>query len=185
MINVNDLRAGQSIIYDNKLYMVLEYQHVKPGKGAAFVKTKLKNLRTGANVEETFNSSLRVEQAVINKKTMQYLYKDGNNFVFMDMHDYNQLEVDEKIIGDKARFLKPNADLTIATYEGEIVDIILPEKVSLLVTKTEPAVKGNTSSNAMKDAEVETGYTIKVPIFINQDEVIVVSTSDGKYISRA
>lgn len=185
MINVNEFKTGMTIKYENSIYTIIEFQHVKPGKGAAFVKTKLKNLRTGSTVEITFNAGTKVETARVEKKPMQFLYAEGNNYNFMNMSDYSQIEVAKEKLGDNVKYLKENLDIDIAFYEGEIIDVVLPDKVELKVIKTEPAVKGNTTNNAMKSATVETGYDVKVPLFIEENEVIIVSTKDGKYTSRA
>lgn len=185
MINVNDFKTGVTILYEGNIYQVMEFQHVKPGKGAAFVKTKLRNLRTGAIVEITFNSSVKVDAARIEKSKMQYLYSDGDNYVFMNMNDYNQVELSSKQLGDSVQYLKENLEVDISFYEGELLGVILPEKVEMVVTSTEPAVKGNTTTGAQKDATLETGMSIRVPLFIEEGETIVVSTKDGKYVSRA
>ena len=185
MINVNDFKTGMTIKYEGNLYTVIEFQHVKPGKGAAFVKTKLKNLRTGSTIEITFNSSVKVEPARVEKKPMQFLYSTGDDYTFMNMNDYSQVELNKKSLGDDVKYLKENLDVDIAFYEGEMLGLYLPDKVELKVTHTEPGVKGNTTSSAMKDATLETGYTIKVPLFIDEGESVIVSTKDGKYVSRA
>lgn len=184
MIGVNDFKTGMTITYEGNLYQVMDYQHVKPGKGAAFVKTKLKNLRTGAIIEITFNSSVKVEKAMVSKKNMQFLYADGDTYHFMDMNTYDQIELNKAQIADEVKYLKENLMVDIVFYEGEMLGINLPEKIDYVVTKTEPAVKGNTSNNAQKDAEIETGLQIRVPLFIEQGEEIIVSTKDGKYVSR-
>ena len=185
MINVNDFKNGITIKMDNNIYQVVEFQHVKPGKGAAFVRTKLKNLRTGSTVEHTFNSAIKVESARIERQDMQFLYSMGDTYYFMNMNDYSQIELNKSSLGDDAKFLKENINVTIVSYEGEILGINLPDKIEMKVIKTEPAVKGNTTSSVMKDATLETGMEIKVPIFIEEGEVIVVSTKDGQYASRA
>ena len=185
MINVNDFKTGMTIKYEGNIYAIIEFQHVKPGKGAAFVRTKLKNLRSGATIEITFNSSTKVETARIDKKPMQYLYQSGDNYVFMNMNDYSQIEINNDNIGDDAKYLKENLDVDIAFYEGEMLGLYLPDKIEMEVTSTEPGVKGNTTSSAMKDATLETGYVIKVPLFVNEGEKILISTKDGKYVSRA
>ena len=185
MINVNDFKTGMTIKYEGNLYTVIEFQHVKPGKGAAFVKTKLKNLRTGSTIEITFNSSVKVEPARIEKKPMQFLYSTGDDYTFMNMNDYSQIELNKSLLGDDVKFLKENLDVDIAFYEGEMLGLYLPDKIEMVVTHTEPGVKGNTTSSAMKDAELETGYTIKVPLFVNEGESVIISTKDGKYVSRA
>ena len=185
MVNVNDFKTGMSIKYEGNIYSVVDYQHVKPGKGAAFVKAKLKNLRTGAIIEITFNSSVKVELAHIEKRDMQFLYSQGDTYYFMNMETYDQIEVKESQLGDDKKYLKENLVLNIISYEGEILGLQLPDKSEMVVTKTEPGVKGNTTNNAMKDAVLETGMTVKVPLFINEGETIIVSTKDGKYQSRA
>ena len=185
MINVNDFKTGMTIKYEGNIYTVIEFQHVKPGKGAAFVRTKLKNLRSGSTIEITFNSSVKVEMARIEKKPMQFLYTSGDDYVFMNMNDYSQIEINAKNIGDDVKYLKENLDVDIAFYEGEMLGLYLPDKIELEVIHTEPGVKGNTTSSAMKDATLETGYTIKVPLFVNEGEKVIISTKDGKYVSRA
>ena len=185
MINVNDFKTGMTITYENALYQVMEFQHVKPGKGAAFVKAKLKNLRTGAIFEQTFNAGVKVATARIDKQLMQYLYTMNDIYYFMNMDSYEQLELSASQIGDQAKFLKENLEVYITSYEGEILGMDLPDKVELVITHTEPAVKGNTTTNALKDAECETGLMVRVPLFIEQGEKIIISTADGKYVSRA
>lgn len=185
MINVNDFKTGMTIKYEGNLYTVIEFQHVKPGKGAAFVKTKLKNLRTGSTIEITFNSSVKVEPARVEKKPMQFLYATGEDYTFMNMNDYSQVELNKKLLGDDVKYLKENLDVDIAFYEGEMLGLYLPDKIEMQVTHTEPGVKGNTTSSAMKDATLETGYVIKVPLFVNEGESVIISTKDGKYVSRA
>lgn len=184
MININDIKNGMTIIVENNLYTILEFQHVKPGKGAAFVKTKLRNLRTGSNIEYTFNSSVKVEQAMVEKKEMQYLYSMGDNYVFMNMETYEQLELNKNLLKDEIEYLKENQTVELIFYKDEMLGINLPEKIELLITKTEPASKGNTVNNATKEAVTETGLLIKVPLFINEGDTVIVSTSDGKYVSR-
>ena len=159
--------------------------HVKPGKGSAFARIKLKNLRTGAIVENTYNTNIKIEKAHVDKKNMQYLYNDGTNYIFMDLETYEQLEVPASKLESDAKWLKENMELMINSYEGEILGIQLPEKVEYEIIETTDAVKGNTTNNATKDATIETGAVIRVPLFINQGEKIVVTTSDGKYAGRA
>ena len=185
MISTNDLKNGITIEYEGNIYVVMDTQHVKPGKGAAFVQAKLKNLRSGAIIENRFNSSDKVEPARIEKKPMQYLYQMNDIYYFMDMNTYEQVEISKAQIGDEVDLLKENLTVDIMFFEGEMLGMNLPDKIELKVTHTEPAVKGNTTSSAMKDATLETGKVIKVPLFIEQDEVILVSSKDGKYVSRA
>ena len=147
MINVNDFKTGMTITYENALYQVMEFQHVKPGKGAAFVKAKLKNLRTGSIIEITFNSSVKVEQAHIRKQKMQFLYANGDTYNFMNMETYEQIEIDKSKISYESKFLKEGQEVDITFYEGEMLGIEIPEKVDLLITQTEPGIKGNTATN--------------------------------------
>ena len=184
MINTNDFKTGLTITYEGNLYQVLEFQHVKPGKGAAIVKTKLKNLRTGSIVEQTFNSGIKVPTAHVDKIKMQYLYNDGNMYSFMNMNTYEQVEIDKSQISNEVKFLKEGLEVILYFYENEMLGIELPEKIDFKIIQTEPAVKGNTATNATKDAIIETGYLVKVPLFIEQDEEIIVSTKDCKYVSR-
>lgn len=184
-ININDIKNGMTIIMDGNLYLIQEFQHVKPGKGPAFVKIKLKNLRTGTITENSYNTNIKIEKAHIDRMPMQYLYNTGDTYYFMNTQTYEQLEVNEKVLEDEKKYLKENLEINISSYNGEIIGITLPEKIEYEVIETEPAVKGNTTNNAMKDATIETGYTIKVPLFINQGEKIIISTKDGKYYSRA
>ena len=185
MVNVNDFKTGMTIQFEGNLYMVIEYQHVKPGKGAAFVRTKMKNLRTGATTEYTFNSSAKVELARIERKPMQYLYSSGSTYTFMNMEDYSQVEIEGSSLGDDVKYLKENLDVDITFFEGEMLGLSLPDKIEMVVTKTEPAVKGNTSQSATKDATLETCYEIRVPLFVEEGEKVIISTKDGKYVSRA
>ena len=185
LININDIKNGMTIIYDGKLYVVLSFQHVKPGKGAAFMKVKMRNLRTGANIEETINSSIKVEKAHVDKKKMTYLYNSGTGYVFMDSETYEQIEVPGEKISEEEKFLKENLEVQLDFYQGEIIGCTLPEKIEYEVVETTDAVKGNTTNNAQKDATLENGLTVKVPLFITQGERIIVSTIDGKYSSRA
>ena len=185
MINVNDLKIGMTIEMDGNIYTVLDLGHVKPGKGAAFVTAKLKNLRTGSIVEERFNSGIKVETARIEKRDMQYLYNTGDSYVFMNMETYEQLELTADQVGSNKDFLIENLVVNIIQYQGELLGINLPDKIELTVTETEPAIKGNTTNNALKDAVLETGLKVRVPLFVEQGEKIIVSTADGKYSSRA
>ncbi|MBE6148040.1 MAG: elongation factor P [Firmicutes bacterium] len=184
-ININDIKNGMTIVMDGNLYVIQEFQHVKPGKGPAFVRIKLKNLRTGSTTEDTFNTNIKIQRAHIDKVNVQFLYSAGDSYTFMNNETYEQFEVDTKTLGENVNFIKEGLDITIDFYEGEIIGITLPEKVEYEVIETEPAVKGNTTNNANKDAKIETGYVVKVPLFITQGEKIIVSTSDGKYSSRA
>ncbi len=184
-ININDIKNGMTIIIDGKLCLIEEFQHVKPGKGSAFMKMKLRNLRTGALVEETYNTNIKIERAHVDRLPMQYLYSMGDSYVFMNTENYEQLEIPADKLKDQIKYLKEGLDIVISMYQGEIIGITLPEKIEYEVVETTEAVKGNTTNNAQKDAKIETGYVVKVPLFIAQGEKILVSTSDGKYAGRA
>lgn len=185
MIEVNDIKTGMTLIIEGTLYQIIDFQHVKPGKGSAFMKTKLKNLKTGSTLERTFNTNIKFEKALIEKKNAQYMYSAGEDFYFMNMETYEQFELNEKQLGDDKYYLIENMNVTISFYQGELLGVILPDKVEFVVTTTEPAVKGNTTNNAQKDAYTETGLLVRVPLFIEQGEKILVTTADGKYSSRA
>jgi len=184
-ININDVKNGMTVIIEGNLCLVLEFQHVKPGKGPAFVRLKFKNLRTGSIVEDTFNTNIKLEKAHVDKLSMQYLYNQGNMYVFMNTDDYSQLEVPSETLEEQISYLKEGLELEIQMYNNEIIGVNLPEKVEYEIIETADAVKGNTTSNAMKDATIETGLVVKVPLFINSGEKIIVTTRDGKYYSRA
>ena len=184
-ININDIKNGMTIIIDGKLCLIEEFQHVKPGKGSAFMKMKLRNLRTGALVEDTYNTNIKIERARVDRLPMQYLYSMGDNYVFMNNETYEQLEIHAEKLKDQIKFLKEGLEITITMYEGESLGITLTEKIEFEIVETSEAVKGNTTNNAQKDAKIETGYVVKVPLFINQGEKILISTADGKYAGRA
>lgn len=184
-ININDIKNGMTIIIDGKLCLIEEFQHVKPGKGSAFMKMKLRNLRTGSLVEETYNTNIKIERARVDRLPMQYLYSMGDTYVFMNNETYEQMEVPAEKLADQIKYLKEGLEITISMYEGEIIGISLPEKIEYEIVETSEAVKGNTTNNAQKDATLETGYVVKVPLFIAQGEKIIISTSDGKYAGRA
>ena len=185
MVNVNDIKNGMTILFEGNIYTVMEFSHVKPGKGAAFVQAKLKNLRTGSIIEQRFNSGVKLEKAIIEKVGMQFLYANGDSYNFMNMETYEQMELTKDQLGNDVNYLTEGLDVLLSFYEGELLGVILPEKVTLEVTHTEPAVKGNTTNNATKDATLETGLTVRVPLFIETGEKIVIYTADGKYSSRA
>lgn len=185
MISVNDFKTGLTISVDNGIWKVLEFQHVKPGKGSAFVRSKLRNLRTGAIQEKTFRAGEKVEQAMIENRRMQYLYADGDNHIFMDNTSFDQIELETSYIEYELKFLKANMDVQVQMYDGEIIGVELPKTVELEVTETEPGIKGDTTTGATKSATVETGYTLNVPLFVNEGDILVINTSDGSYVSRA
>ena len=185
MISVNDFRTGVTIEFEGNVWQVIEFQHVKPGKGAAFVRSKLRNLRNGNIQEKTFRAGERVSRAHIETKTMQYLYASGDSHAFMDTSTYEQIEMQTSQIEHELKFIKENMEVSLITYEGEIIGIDLPNNVELEVTETEPGLKGDTVSGGSKSATLETGLVVQVPLFINQGETLLISTSDGKYVSRA
>lgn len=185
MINVNDIKNGITFVLDGDIYQVLEFSHVKPGKGAAFVKMKIRNLRTGSTTEKSFNSGTKLEKAMIEKKPMQFLYASGSSYNFMNMETYEQIELTDAQLGDDINYLKEGLNVDLSFYEGELLGVLLPDKVELEVVHTEPAVKGNTTNNATKDAKLETGLVVKVPLFVEQGDIVIISTSTGKYDSRA
>ncbi|MCH1415378.1 elongation factor P [Acidimicrobiaceae bacterium] len=184
MVSTNDIRPGQSILVDNTLYLILEYQHVKPGKGKAFVKTKLKNLSSGGVLDKTFRADEDVQQAFIDKQMFQFLYKDGEDFIFMNNDTYEQLSLSPSIVEDKYLFLTSNQEVTIQMYNDTPIDLVLPPTVSLKVSKAEPAVKGDTVSSSTKSITCETGLVLNVPMFIEQDEMIKVDTKNSSYMTR-
>ena len=184
LIDINDIKNGMTVIVEGNLYQIVDFLHVKPGKGAAFMKTKLKNLRTNTTLEKTFNTNIKIEKANISKKAMQYLYNTGDTYYFMDMNTYEQVELSEKQIEEEKKYLKENLDVELVYYESELIGLNLPEKIEYTVTYTTDAVKGNTSQGALKDATLENGLEIKVPLFVNENDVVVVSSRDGKYVSR-
>ena len=184
MIDINDIKNGMTVIIDGQLYQIVDFLHVKPGKGSAFMKMKLKNLRAGTTLEKTMNTNIKLEKANITKVQMSYLYSTGDEYVFMDMNTYEQVTLPEKQIEDEAKYLKENLEVELVYFNDELIGVNLPDKIDYKVTSTQDAVKGNTSTNAQKDAELENGLVIKVPLFINNDDEVVVSTADGKYVSR-
>ena len=184
MVSTNDIRPGQSLIIDGTIYLILEYQHVKPGKGKAFVKTKLKNLSNGGVVDKTFRADENVEQAFIDKQSFNYLYKDNNDYVFMNNETYEQINLNEMIIEDKYLFMKENQEITIQMYKNTPIDILLPASVELKVTKAEPAVKGDTVTSTNKVVTCETGLEISVPMFIEENEIIKIDTKNKTYMTR-
>ena len=184
MISVNDFKTGLTIAVDNGIWKVLDFQHVKPGKGAAFVRSKLRNLRTGAIQEKTFRAGEKVEKAQIENSRMQYLYANGDSHVFMDNETYDQLELPEERLEYELKFIKENMEVHIQSYEGETIGIELPNTVTLQVTETEPGIKGDTATGATKQATVETGYSLNVPLFVNEGDLLVINTTDGSYVSR-
>ncbi len=185
MISVNDFKTGLTVEVDGDIFTVLDFQHVKPGKGAAFVRSKLKNLRNGNTVEKTFRAGETIGRALIENRDVQYLYASGQEHAFMDNETYDQFTLTEEQLKWELNFLKENMNVKIVSYQGEILGINLPNSVELRVVETEPGIKGNTATGATKNAKVETGLNVQVPLFINEDDVLLIDTREGKYISRA
>lgn len=185
MILVNDFRPGITFQHEGNIYVVVEATHNKTAMRQMIIKAKVKNLRTGSTVELSYTGGDKVEPAHIDKKEMQYLYDAGDALVFMDTSTYDQIEVNKEMLTWELNFLKANDNVNITMFEGELLGVILPDKVALQIVECEPAVKGDTATSASKLAKLETGLEVKVPLFIEQDEMVLVSTSDGKYSSRA
>ena len=184
-VSTNDLRNGMTLDLPEGLFNVIEFQHVKPGKGGAFVRTKLKNQRTGAVIERTYRADEKLEQAIIDKREMQFLYRDGGEYVFMDTRSYDQLQVETGLLGDASNYLKEGDDAVIQFWGAEIVGVELPAAVELTITETEPGLQGDRVSGARKPATVETGLVIQVPLFVNPGEKVKVDTRTGEYLTRA
>jgi elongation factor P len=184
LIDINDIKNGMTVIIDGTLYQIVDFLHVKPGKGAAFMKMKLKNIKAGTTLEKTMNTNIKIEKANVSKKAMTYLYSTGDSYVFMDMETYDQVELSSKQIENESKYLKENLEVELSYFNDELIGLTLPAKISYVVTNTMDAVKVNTTNNAQKDAELENGMTVKVPLFINNGDEIIVSTDDGKYVSR-
>ncbi|MBR6254244.1 MAG: elongation factor P [Clostridiales bacterium] len=185
MISAGDFRNGMCFEMDGQVFQVVEFQHVKPGKGAAFVRTKYKNVKTGSVVERSFNPNEKFEQAQLERNDMQYIYADGDLYYFMDQETYEQRPISKENIGENIRFLKEEMICKVLSYKGEIFGVELPIVVELEITECEPGVRGDTTNNATKIATLETGATVKVPLFVNQNEVIRVDTRTGEYLERA
>jgi elongation factor P len=185
MATTNDLKNGMTLNLDGQLWNVIEFQHVKPGKGGAFVRTKMRSVLSGKVVEKTFNAGVKVEVASVEKRDMQFLYRDGEDFMFMDSTNYDQISISKQTVGDAVNYLLENADAIVAMHEGNPLFIELPASVELVVTYTEPGLQGDRSSGGTKPATVETGITVQVPLFIKQDEKILVDTRTGAYLGRA
>jgi elongation factor P len=185
MATTNDLKNGLVLNLDGELWSIVEFQHVKPGKGGAFVRTTLKNVLSGKVVDRTFNAGTKVDTATVDKRTMQYLYADGEEFVFMDLATYDQIQVPGPTVGDASRYLMPEVEVIVATHEGVPLYIEMPTSVVLEITYTEPGLQGDRSTGGNKPATVETGATVQVPLFITNGEKIKVDTRDGRYLGRA
>ena len=185
MATTNDLKNGMTLNLDGQLWTVVEFQHVKPGKGPAFVRTKMKQVLTGKVVEKTFNAGIKVDVAILDKRDMQYLYKDGDDYMFMDSTSFDQISISKVTVGDAVDYMLENADVIVAIHEGNALFVELPASVELTITYTEPGIQGDRSSGGTKPATLETGITIQVPLFIKQNEKVLVDTRNGSYLGRA
>ena len=183
-VSTAEFRKGLKIELDGQPYNIVEFQHVKPGKGGAFVRTKLRNVKTGSVVERTFNAGVKVGLAIVERKDMQFLYRDGESLTFMDMSSYEQIPVPAELVGDGASWLSEGATAQVAMHQGTPIGVELPASVTLAITKTQPAVKGDTKTNAMKPAVLETGAEIQVPMFVEEGERVKVDTRSGAYMER-
>ena len=183
-VSTNDLKNGMTLDLPEGLFAVVEFQHVKPGKGGAFVRTKLKNVRTGAVLDRTYRADEKLEQAIVDKREMQFLYLDGQQYVFMDNNTYDQLQLDESALGEASRYLKEGDSAVLQLYKDEVVGVDLPAAVELVVTDTEPGVQGDRVSGARKPATLETGHVIQVPLFVNIGDKVKVDTRSGDYLTR-
>lgn len=184
MATTNDLKNGMVLRIEGNLWQVLDFQHVKPGKGPAFVRTKLKNVESNKIVDKTFNAGTKVETANVDRRTMQYLYHDGSSYVFMDTGTYEQLEIPDDIVGNASNFLLENMEAVVATNDGRVLFIEMPPAVVLAITFTEPGLAGDSATGRTKPATLETGHQIQVPLFINQGEKVKVDTRDSSYLGR-
>ncbi len=184
MATTNDLKNGMTLNIDGQLWNVVEFQHVKPGKGGAFVRTTLKNVLSGKVVDKTFNAGTKVETANVDKRGMSYLYKEGDEYVFMDSETYDQIHVPAATLGDNANYLLENAEVTVALHDGIPLYVELPASAELFIKHTDPGLQGDRSTGGTKPAELETGATIQVPLFVSTGEKVKVDTRDGRYISR-
>jgi elongation factor P len=183
-VSTNDLKNGMTLELDTVLFQVVEFQHVKPGKGGAFVRTKLRNVKTGAVIERTFNAGVKIGLAIVERKGMQYLYTDGSDYVFMDLDTYDQVHVGPEVMGESGRYLAESAEAQIAMHQGAPIAVDLPASVVLAITDTAPGAKGDTKTGAMKPATVQTGAVVQVPLFVETGERIKVDTRTGDYIER-
>lgn len=184
MISTNDFRTGLTIELEGDVFQVVDFQHVKPGKGAAFVRSKLKNLRTGATVDKTFNAGEKLHRARVERREVQYLYNDGKDYYFMDMETYDQFSMTRDQLEDAVRYLKENMTITVMTFQGRSIGVDLPNYVELEVVEAAPGIKGDTASGGSKPATLETGYVVQVPFFINVGDVLQIDTRTGHYLKR-
>ena len=184
-ISINEIKSGLTILVDNDVYQVIEYQPVKPGKGAAFVRTKLRNLRTAGVQERTFRGDEKIEEAFIEERNLRYLYPSGDIYHFMDQDNFEEIDIAKDILGDKINFLKDNLDVTAYCYKNEILNIDLPNFIEFKIIHTEPGIKGDTAKSGTKSAKIETGATVQVPLFINTGDRIKLDTRTAEYVEKA
>lgn len=183
-MDTSDFRNGLSILYNNDIFTIVEFQHVKPGKGGAFVRSKMKNLRTGATIERTWNAGEKVEQARLERKGMQYLYSQDDDFFLMDMETFEQISIPGSLLGDKTKYLKENIEVQVVIYKEQVVQVTVPDFMELEVTETDPGVRGDTASGGSKPATLETGAVVRVPFFINIGDRVKVDTRTDTYLER-
>src|SRR2546425_7921720 len=183
-VSTNDLKRGMTLDLDGTLYQVIEFQHVKPGKGGAFVRTKLRNVKSGAVIDRTFNAGVNVGLAIVERKEMQYLYRDGDEFVFMDTDSYEQHRVPSAVLGNAANYLTEGMSAIVAVHEGNAIAVELPASVVLRVARTDPGVRGDRVSGALKPSTLETGFVVQVPLFVEEGDLVKVDTRSGQYLTR-
>ncbi len=184
-ISTADFKTGLTIEYEGNVYQVVEFQHVKPGKGGAFVRSRLKNLMTGATLEKTWRAGEKMEAALVERRNVEFLYRDGDDLVFMDMSDFEQMTLPAKAVGNSVNFLKENTPVQIQQWKGQVLNVELPQTMEFTVTQTDPGLRGDTAQGGSKPATIETGAVVTVPLFVNEGEVIRVDTRTGQYLQRA
>ncbi len=184
MISTNDFQTGLTIELDGEVYTVLEFQHVKPGKGAAFVRSRLRNVRSGSTTEKTFRAGEKISKAIIERKEMEYLYSSGDEYIFMDTESYEQFSLYKEQLGDNLKYLKENLHITLLLFKEEVIGIELPHSVELEVVETDPGYKGDTAAGGSKPAKLETGHVVQVPFFINEGDILRIDTRSGAYLER-
>jgi elongation factor P len=184
-LSTADFKNGLTIEYEGNVYQIVEFQHVKPGKGGAFVRSRIRNLMNGASIEKTWRAGEKVEAALVERRNVDFLYRDSEDLVFMDMSDYEQLTLPAKQVGDAINFLKENTPVQLVTWKGQLLNIELPQTMEFTITQTDPGLRGDTAQGGSKPATLETGAVVTVPLFVNEGEVIRVDTRTGQYIERA
>lgn len=184
MISTNQFKMGMTIKYDGNLFSILNFQHVKPGKGGAFVRSKLKNVKTGAIIDKTWRAGEKVEQAILERTKMQYLYQEGSNCIFMDLQTYEQSTIPKEVVGEAVKYVKEGEEIEVSIYEGKLIAVEAPTFVELKVAQTGPVFKGDTAGSATKPATLETGLVVQVPVFIEVGDVLKIDTRTGEYVTR-